>query len=146
MPEWNFIPPLKVIFNYFKVCYHMAIFSFRLPDVEFHHAFQQARWNFRLETKLLYHPCNRYFFPSGMTFPRGFFVRRVQIKDALPSREQFFLTESPFKMMKNAFYFTLNTLLVLKIFNFCLQCLAMSINDMIRKIKLISKSMTSQLG
>ena len=38
------------------------------------------------------------------------------IKGALSSLRQFLATDSPLKMMKNAFYFTLKALLVLKIF------------------------------
>ena len=40
------------------------------------------------------------------------------IKDALSSRRQFLATESPLKLMKKTFYFTLKTLFVLKIFKF----------------------------
>ena len=52
--------------------------------------------------------------------------------------------ESPLKMMKNAFYFTLKALVVLKIFKF-LSCLCMK-NGLIRKIRSISKFMMSQPG
>ena len=45
--------------------------------------------------------------------------------------------DSPSKIMKNAFYFILKALFVLKIFRK---------NDLIRKIRLISKFMTSQPG
>ena len=40
------------------------------------------------------------------------------IKGALPRLKQFLATESPSKMMKNAFYFTSKALFVLKIFKF----------------------------
>ena len=55
--------------------------------------------------------------------------------------------ESPLKMMKNAFYFILKTLLVLKIFKF-LSWLFWSCwkNSLIRKIRLISKFIKSQPG
>ena len=46
--------------------------------------------------------------------------------------------------MKNAFYF--KAVLVLKIFKFCLEFLAMQQNGLIRKIRLISNFMTSQPG
>ena len=46
--------------------------------------------------------------------------------------------------MKNAFYFTLKALLVIKIFKFCLEFSVMSENSLIRKMRLISKFMTSQ--
>ena len=55
-------------------------------------------------------------------------------------------TESPLKMMKNAFYFTLKALFVLKILSFCLDFLIMYKNGLIRKIRLILKFMTSQPG
>ena len=40
------------------------------------------------------------------------------VKGALSGLRQFLATESPLKMMKNALYFTLKTLFVLKIFKF----------------------------
>ena len=40
------------------------------------------------------------------------------MKGTLAGMRQFLVTESPFKMMKNAFYFTLKVLFVLKIFRF----------------------------
>ena len=57
------------------------------------------------------------------------------------------VTESPLKMIKIAFYFILKALFVLKISKF-LSCLFDHIekNGLIRKIRLISSSMTSQLG
>ena len=42
----------------------------------------------------------------------------VKIKGALSGLRQFLATESPLKMMKNAFYFTLKAFFVLKIFTF----------------------------
>ena len=46
-------------------------------------------------------------------------------------------------MMKNAFYYTLKALFVLKTFNFCLDVLGMYKKGLIRKIRLISNFMTS---
>ena len=40
------------------------------------------------------------------------------VKDALSGLRQFLPNESPLKMMKNAFYFTVKALFVLKIFKF----------------------------
>ena len=40
------------------------------------------------------------------------------LKDTLSGLRQFLENESPLKMMKNAFYFTLKALFVLKIFKF----------------------------
>ena len=48
--------------------------------------------------------------------------------------------------MKSAFYITLASLFVLKILNFCLNFSIIQKNDLIRKIKLISKLMTLQPG
>ena len=56
------------------------------------------------------------------------------------------LIENPLKIMKNAFYFILEALFVLKIFNFVLTFWACRKNGLIRKIKLISKFMTSEPG
>ena len=41
-----------------------------------------------------------------------------ELKGALSGLRQFLATESPLKMMKNAFYFTSKALFVLKIFKF----------------------------
>ena len=42
----------------------------------------------------------------------------MELKGALSSLRQFLATKSPFKMMKNVFYFTLKALFVLTIFKF----------------------------
>ena len=62
-----------------------------------------------------------------------------------PSKKNCFicLIEIPLKMMKNAFYFILKALFVLKIFKFFRSCRK---NGLIRKIRLTSKFMTSQPG
>ena len=49
-------------------------------------------------------------------------------------------------MMKNAFYFMLKFLLVLEVLTFLSYFCTMSKNDLIRKLRLISKFMTSQTG
>ena len=50
-------------------------------------------------------------------------------------------------MMENAFYFNLKALFVLKILNFCLDfSVHLEKNGLSRKIRLISKFMTSQPG
>ena len=54
--------------------------------------------------------------------------------------------ESPLKMMKNAFYFTIKALFVIKMLKFCLDLLIMYKKGLIRKIRLTSKFMTSQPG
>ena len=49
-------------------------------------------------------------------------------------------------MMKDDFYFTLKVLFISKIFKFCPDHFVVQKNDLIRKIKLISKLMASQPG
>ena len=44
--------------------------------------------------------------------------KKKSIKGAISGLRQFLATESPLKMMKNGFYFTLKALFVLKIFKF----------------------------
>ena len=65
-----------------------------------------------------------------------------------PSRRAGFISfnESPLKMMKNVFYFTSKTLSILKYLSFFLDFLVFYQNGLIRKIRLISKFMTSQPG
>ena len=41
-----------------------------------------------------------------------------ELKGALSGLRKFLLVESPLKMMKNAFYFSLKALFILKIFKF----------------------------
>ena len=68
-------------------------------------------------------------------------------KGALSDLRQFLATESPLKMMKNAFYFTLKKLFSFsKYLSFCLDFLVMCKNGLIRKVRLILKFMTSQPG
>ena len=43
---------------------------------------------------------------------------KFSIKGALSGLKQFLVTESPLKMMKNAFYFISKALFILKIFKF----------------------------
>ena len=55
--------------------------------------------------------------------------------------------ESPLKMMKNDFYFILNAFFILKIFKFfVVKFWSCRRNGLIRKIRLISKFVTSQPG
>ena len=59
-----------------------------------------------------------------LLFPYSILVNKCtgsncyDIKGTLSSLRKFFATESPLKMMKNAFYFTSKSLFVLKIFKF----------------------------
>ena len=70
----------------------------------------------------------------------------VTFKGALSDLRQLLATKSPLKMMKKALYFTLKALFVLKIFKFCLDILVIYKSGLIRKVRLISKFMTSQAG
>ena len=74
---------------------------------------------------------------------RGLLWRSL-IKDAPSSLKQFLATERPLKMIKNSFYFTLKALFFSKYLNFNLKLLVLLRNGLIRKIKVISKLMTSQ--
>ena len=69
------------------------------------------------------------------------------IKGALSGVRPFLASESPLKIMKNAFYFTLKAFFFLKIiYIFSLTFGPCRKNGLIRKIRLISKFMTSQSG
>ena len=67
-------------------------------------------------------------------------------KGALSGLRQLLATEGPLKMMKNASYFTLKALFILKIFKFCPNFLVIWQNGLIRKISLVSKFVSSQPG
>ena len=58
----------------------------------------------------------------------------IDIKGAVLGPRQFLATESPFKMMKNAFYLTLKTPLVLAL-NFCSEFLIVQANGLTRKLR-----------
>ena len=60
------------------------------------------------------------------------------VKDAVLGLRQFLATESPWKLMKSAFYFILKAFFVLKIFG--------HVEKTTWNIRLISKFMTSQPG
>ena len=64
------------------------------------------------------------------------------LKGALSAQIQFLATENPLKMMKNAFYFTLKALFVLKVFKFLFRLSGHAENTLIREITLISKFMS----
>ena len=68
---------------------------------------------------------------------------KVELSPSKKKKKSFiYFNESPLINMKNAFYFVLKILFVLRIFKF----LSWGKNDLIRKIRLISKFMTSQRG
>ena len=66
---------------------------------------------------------------------------QIRVKGTLLSLRQFLVTERPLEMVKNAFSFISKALFVLKIFKFLSWLFGQ--NGFIRKIRLISKFMTS---
>ena len=78
--------------------------------------------------------------------PPGYRLTSFDIKDTLSGLRQFLATKSPLKTMKNAFYFVLKPLFVLKILRFLSWLFGHVEKHLIRKIRLISKFMTSQPG
>ena len=64
----------------------------------------------------------------------------------IPKKKIICFDDSPSKMLKNVFYFILKVLFVLRIFKFLSWLFGHVENDLIRKIRLISKLMTSQPG
>ena len=73
--------------------------------------------------------------------------RFLQIEGTLSSLRQFLAPESPLGLMKkNIFFFTLKLFLFSRYLIYCLDFLVMLKNSLIRKIRLISKFMTSQPG
>ena len=79
---------------------------------------QTFRENFLLFIGL----CNWFFsfFFFFLSWYPSFRFSSFLLKGALESLRPFLMTESPLKMMKNAFYFTLKALFVFKIFKFLL--------------------------
>ena len=75
---------------------------------------------------------------SGGNLPGHYF------KGALSSLRQFLATESSLKVMKNAFYSTLEVFSFSRYLNFCLGILVIGKNDPIKMVRLLSKFMKSQ--
>ena len=73
-------------------------------------------------------------------------VFHVNFEDALSDLRTLLATESPLKVMKNAFYFTLKAPFVLKIFKFLSVLFDYVEKRLDRKIRLIAKFVTSQPG
>ena len=67
-------------------------------------------------------------------------------KGALSGLRQYLATESPLKMMKNAFFPPQKLFSSLRYLSFCHDFLVMYQNGLIKKIGLISNFMTSQPG
>ena len=80
---------------------------------------------------------------SGMHLKSSYFGSQISeqygFRAALSDLRQFLAIETPLRMMKNAFYFTLKSLFVLKIFKFLSWLLVIYKNGLIRKISLIVK-------
>ena len=85
-----------------------------------------------------------YCYVDVLNFP--FKRKKFYFKGALTGQRQLFETESSVKMMKNAFYLTLNLFSFSRYLNFCLDFLVMQKNGLIRKIRLTQKFMTSEPG
>ena len=74
------------------------------------------------------------------------FRKESRVKDALSGLKQFLANESPLKMIKNAYYFTLKALFVLEIFTFLSSLFGHVKNALIRKTKIIwTKSQNKNL-
>ena len=69
----------------------------------------------------------------------------LHLKGTLPGLRQNLATESPLKMMKNAFYFASEALFVLNLLNFCLEIWSCRKAAWL-ETRLISKLITSQPG
>ena len=64
---------------------------------------------------------------------------RQKLKGALSGLRQFLSTESPLKMMKNAFYFTSKALFILKIFKFLSWLFGHVAKRLDKKVKVVFK-------
>ena len=78
-----------------------------------------------------------------LTKPENF---KERLKGALSGLRQFLATESPLKMMRNAFYFTSKALFVLKIFKFLSSLFGHVSQRLDQKDKVNFKFITSQPG
>ena len=78
-----------------------------------------------------------------LTKPENF---KERLKGALSDLRQFLATESPLKMMRNAFYFTSKALFVLKIFKFLSSLFGHVSQRLDQKDKVNFKFITSQPG
>ena len=70
----------------------------------------------------------------------------ISVKGALSGLKQFLSNENPLKMMKNAFYFILKALFVLKIFEFLFRIFVQVGKWLDKKVKVNFKISTSQTG
>ena len=68
------------------------------------------------------------------------------LKGSLSGLRQFLANESLLKMVRNAFYFMLKVFWFLRYWHFWPDFLVMQENSSMRKLRLISKFMTSQIG
>ena len=92
----------------------------------------------RLKRTNCWQPMDKYITPlSSPTWKENF-------KGVLLASRKLLTTKSPLKMMKNTFYFLVKTLFGLLLF--CPDFLAMQKNNLMRKLWLITKFITSQTG
>ena len=73
-------------------------------------------------------------------------LQRELLKGSLLGRRQFLTIESLLKNMKTAIYFMLKAHLFIRYLNFCIDFLARLENGWIRKLRLVSRFMTSHTG
>ena len=73
-------------------------------------------------------------------------LQRELLKGSLLGRRQFLTIESLLKNMKTAIYFMLKARLFIRYLNFCIDFLARLENGWIRKLRLVSRFMTSHTG
>ena len=73
-------------------------------------------------------------------------LQRELLKGSLLGRRQFLTMESLLKNMKTAIYFMLKARLFIRYLNFCIDFLARLENGWIRKLRLVSRFMTSHTG
>ena len=109
----------------------LIIIKFRSSEILFHREKRNIR---------------QTLFPLLVLLNDCFNFNMLFLKGALSGLRWFLATETPLKMMKNPFCFTLKALFVLKIFKFLFWLFGMYKHGLIRKARLISKFMTSQPG
>ena len=87
-----------------------------------------------------------HFFKETFINNLKFLSTTGSIKGSLSGLKKTLTTESPQKVMKNTFYFILKALFVLEIFIVLSLIFVLVENELIRRLRLISKFMTLQTG
>ena len=117
---------------------------------------QQFQWLKIVRTKNKYYYSNIWYFNTmnwieqkhslELLYKKGVFKNFIKFSGIHLSWKSLEATESPLKMMKNAFYSTQKLFSFSRYLSFCLQFLVMYRSGLIKKIRLISNFMTSQPG